>query len=596
MSSQVPFQVAPEVSLDSNARLARIPATVRHIHLIGVAGSAMAALAGMLAARGYRVTGSDNQLYEPTASLLQRLRIEIRHSYGADNLTPAPDLVVVGNVVPRANPEAQALLASSIPYVSMPEALWHFFLRDRRVLMVAGTHGKTTSTAMMAHVLEAAGRDPSMLVGGVARDFGTNYRLGDGPDFVIEGDEYDTAFFDKGPKFLHYHAAGAILTAVEFDHADIYRDLDHVKSSFRTLAAQLGEPDERAAHANVDRPAALAVTDNSSVPTAPANVTRPAKLISKDDDTSAAVATDGNSSTAAAATDGNSSTAAVATDGNSNTAAVATDGSSSTVSATHTSVRAAHANPARVLVVCADFPHALEVSAASAARRLTFGLSAGEFRATSITIGPAGARFSIERDGARIATDLQLPIGGRMNVANALGVWVLLREFGLADDELARGFKTFGGVKRRQEVVGEARGITVIDDFAHHPTAIGVTLEAVAERYAGRRLLAAFEPRSNTARRSVFQHGFAAAFDRAARVYLGAVYFKENDPIPAADRLDTDLLAAAIAARGPAAASLATTAAILERIVAEARPGDVVVCMSNGPFDGLPQRLLAALQ
>lgn len=485
--------VAPEVSSDSAARLARIPATVSHIHLIGVAGSAMAALAGMLSARGYRVTGSDNQLYEPTASLLRALRIEIRNSYDAVNLVPAPDLVVVGNVVPRANPEAQALLASSIPYVSMPEALWHLFLRDRRVLMVAGTHGKTTSTAMMAHVLEAAGRDPSMLVGGVARDFGTNYRLGNGGDFVIEGDEYDTAFFDKGPKFLHYRADGAIITAVEFDHADIYRDLDHVKSSFRALVAQM--------------------------------------------------------------------------------------------------------DATRVIVACADFPNALEVSAEARARRLTFGLKSGEYRATNIDIGAAGAHFSIERGdrGSRVASDLELPIGGRMNVANALGVWLLLREFGLSEDQLAHGLKTFGGVKRRQEIVGAARGITVIDDFAHHPTAIGVTLEAIAERYAGRRLLAAFEPRSNTARRSVFQQGFAAAFDRAARVYLGAVYFKENDPIPSADRLDTEMLAAAITARGPVAASFATTDAILEHIVADARSGDVVVCMSNGPFDGLPQRLVAAL-
>jgi len=185
-----------ETTSESVARLARIPAQVRHIHLIGVAGSAMAALAGMLAERGLRVTGSDNQLYEPTASLLKRLKIEVRNSFDGANLVPPPDLVVVGNVVMRANPEAAALLASSVPYVSMPEALWHFFLRDRRVLMVAGTHGKTTSTAMMAHVLVAAGRDPSMLVGGVARDFNTNYRLGAGADFVIEGDEYDTAFFD----------------------------------------------------------------------------------------------------------------------------------------------------------------------------------------------------------------------------------------------------------------------------------------------------------------------------------------------------------------------------------------------------------------
>jgi UDP-N-acetylmuramate: L-alanyl-gamma-D-glutamyl-meso-diaminopimelate ligase len=485
-------QLAAEAAADSAARLARVPAHVRRVHLIGVAGSAMAALAGMLVARGFSVSGSDNQLYEPTASLLKNLRIDLRTVYSGDNLAPPPDLVVVGNVVTRTNPEAAALIASPIPYLSMPEALWHFFLSDRRVLMVAGTHGKTTSTAMMAQVLAVAGRDPSMLVGGVMRDFATNYRLGEGHDFVIEGDEYDTAFFDKGPKFLHYHADGAIITAVEFDHADIYRDLDHVKASFRALAAQM--------------------------------------------------------------------------------------------------------DAARVIAVCADFPHALEVSAASRARRTTYGLRDGEFRAVDIHIGPAGARFSINRVGTRVANDLELPVGGRMNVANALGVFVLLSEFGVSLDELRRGLGAFGGVKRRQEIVGKARDIVVIDDFAHHPTAIAATLEATAERYAGRRLIAAFEPRSNTARRSVFQAGFAAAFDRAARVYLGAVYFKENDPIDPADRLDTDVLARTIAARGPHAEACASTDTILQKIVDDARPGDVIVCMSNGPFDGLPGRLVAALE
>src|SRR5271154_3362592 len=344
--------MAEVISAESAARMARGPLDVRHVHLIGVAGTAMAALAGMLAERGYRVTGSDNQLYEPTASLLKRMRVVVQKGFGPKNLVPAPDLVVVGNVVTRANPEAQALLESSIPYLSMPEALWHFFLKERRVLMVAGTHGKTTSTAMMAHVLDAAGRDPSMLVGGVAIDFGSNYRLGSGADFVIEGDEYDTAFFDKGPKFLHYGASGAIITAVEFDHADIYRDLEHVKASFRALAAKM----------------------NSSC----------------------------------------------------------------------------------VIVASADFPHALEVSAESRARRLTFGLARGEFRAVDITIGGDGATFAIVRGGSRFARDLKLPIGGRMNIANALGVWVLLKEFGLGDADLALGLESFPGVKRRQEIVGEA--------------------------------------------------------------------------------------------------------------------------------------------
>jgi UDP-N-acetylmuramate: L-alanyl-gamma-D-glutamyl-meso-diaminopimelate ligase len=483
--------MADPIITESAARMARVPRDIRHIHLIGVAGTAMAALAGMLAERGFRVTGSDNQLYEPTASLLARMRVEVQKGFGPQNLVPAPDLVVVGNVVTRANLEAQALLQSGLPYLSMPEVLWGFFLETKRVLMVAGTHGKTTSTAMMAHVLDAAGRDPSMLVGGVAKDFGSNYRLGSGGDFVIEGDEYDTAFFDKGPKFLHYRPHGAILTAVEFDHADIYRDLEHVKSSFRALAAQM--------------------------------------------------------------------------------------------------------EPTGILAVCADSLAALEVTEGSRARRLTFGLGAGEFRAAALSVGAGGARFSIERDGKAVADGLHLPIGGRMNVANALGVAVLLAEFGIGADEIARGLKSFRGVVRRQELIGMVRGVTVVDDFAHHPTAIRATLAAIAERFAGRRILAAFEPRSNTARRNVFQAEFTAAFDRAARVYLAPVYFKDNDPIPPGGRLSVEDLAAGIARRGPAAFACASTDDIVARMAADAREGDVALIMSNGPFENLKERLLAAL-
>jgi UDP-N-acetylmuramate: L-alanyl-gamma-D-glutamyl-meso-diaminopimelate ligase len=477
---------------DSAARLARVPARVHHVHLIGVAGTAMAALAGMLAERGYRVSGSDNQFYEPTASLLAKLNVERRTGFSAANLSPAPDLAIVGNVIVRDNPEAQALLASQIPYLSMPEALWHFFLRERRVLMVAGTHGKTTSTAMMAQVLSSEGHDPSMLVGGVAKDFGSNYRLGAGGDFVIEGDEYDTAFFDKGPKFLHYHPQIAIVTAVEFDHADIYRDLDHVKSSFRALADQM---------------------DSS-----------------------------------------------------------------------------------RTLVVCADFPHALDSTIATSARRLTFGLSAGDFRATDISAEPGGLRFDVEREGKRVAEDFHLPLGGRMNVANALGAFVMLTEAGLSAEEFARGIKAFNGVVRRQEVIGEGAGITVVDDFAHHPTAIRATLEAIGERFGGRRILVAFEPRSNTARRNVFQRDFAAAFDRASRVYLGPVYFKENDPIPVGERLDTRALAAEISSRRPVTIACESNEQILARLLDDARGGDVALFMSNGPFDRLKDRFLAALK
>jgi UDP-N-acetylmuramate: L-alanyl-gamma-D-glutamyl-meso-diaminopimelate ligase len=477
---------------ESEARLARIPATLRHVHLIGVAGTAMAALAGMLAERGLRVSGSDHQFYEPTSSLLRTARVELKVGFGGGNLVPTPDLVVVGNVIQRVNPEAQALLASTIPYLSMPEALRHFFLKDKKVLMVAGTHGKTTSTAMMAHVLASAGRDPSMLVGGVALDFDSNYRLGGGAYFVIEGDEYDTAFFDKGPKFLHYRAAGTIVTAVEFDHADIYRDLDHVKASFRALANQ-GEED-------------------------------------------------------------------------------------------------------RIFAVCADFPHALDAVKGSRAHSLTFGLNAGQFRATHIRVGADGAHFDVVSEGKTIARAMHLPIGGRMNVANALGVFVLLSEFGLSWDEIAHGLKSFKSVARRQQVLGEAAGVTVVDDFAHHPTAIRVTLQALGERFPGRRLLAAFEPRSNTARRNVFQREFGEAFAGASRVYLGPVYFKDSDPIPPNERLDTAALVAAIAAHGAPTFACASNEEILQRLLADCAAGDIAVFMSNGPFDDLKNRFLEALR
>jgi UDP-N-acetylmuramate: L-alanyl-gamma-D-glutamyl-meso-diaminopimelate ligase len=476
----------------SNVRLARIPEALRHIHLMGVAGSAMTALAGMLARQpGLRVTGSDNQLYEPAASMLRASNVELRPNYSPSNLEPPPDLVVVGNVITRLNPEAVALLHTGIPYISMPEALWHFFLKHKRVLMVAGTHGKTTSTAMMARVLEVAGCDPSMTVGGLTCDFNSNYRCGSGPEFVIEGDEYDTAFFDKGPKFLHYRPAGTIITAVEFDHADIYRDLDHVKSAFRALSEQLA--------------------------------------------------------------------------------------------------------PEHLLVVSADFPAALDVSSRTRAWRLTFGIRAGEYRAADIKNDRQGALFSINHGERCVAKDIRLPVGGRMNVANALGVWVLLKEFGLNEQQLAHGLANFNGVARRQEIVGESAGIIVIDDFAHHPTAIRATLEAISERYANSRILAAFEPRSNTARRSVFQSDFAQAFDRAARVYLAPVYFKENDPIPPDARLDVGMLAGAIAARGPVAFACAHIDEIAERMLADCHSGDILLCMSNGPFESLPKRLLEAL-
>ncbi|HZY58629.1 MAG TPA: Mur ligase family protein [Candidatus Binataceae bacterium] len=481
-----------ESEASSAARLSRVPAAPKRIHLMGIGGTAMAALAGMLKERGFSVSGSDNELYEPTASLLRRLAVDAKHGFAPANLEPPPDLVVVGNVITRNNPEAAALLESPIAYLSMPEALWHFFLSDRCPLMVCGTHGKTTSTAMMAQVLIAEGRDPGVLIGGVSLNLGSNYYLGAGRYFAIEGDEYDTAFFDKGPKFLHYRAQGAIITSLEFDHADIYRDLTHVKSAFEAMV--LGQ-------------------DRSGV-----------------------------------------------------------------------------------VAVCADYPAALEVAAQARARVITFGLRGGAFRAADIRADCAGTHFSVLREDNTVARDLLVPAWGIMNVANALGVFVLLREFGMSEAEIARGLASFKGVARRQELVGEAAGVTVIDDFAHHPTAIAATLEAITERYPGRRILAAFEPRSNTSRRNVFQAEFARAFDRASRVWLAPVFFKESDQIAPGERLETAVLAREINRRGPIAVACASNEELLHALSTEAKPADVVLVMSNGPFDNLKTRVLEELR
>jgi UDP-N-acetylmuramate: L-alanyl-gamma-D-glutamyl-meso-diaminopimelate ligase len=249
-----------------------------------------------------------------------------------------------------------------------------------------------------------------------------------------------------------------------------------------------------------------------------------------------------------------------------------------------------------VLAVSADFPDALDATSGTRARRFTFGLSSGDFRAVDIENDEHGAVFSIASRERPIAHNIRLPTPGRMNVANALGVWVLLKEFGLSDRELAGGLENFNGIARRQQVVGEAAGILVVDDFAHHPTAIRATLQALAEHYPGRRMLAAFEPRSNTARRSVFQAEFAEALTGAARVYLAPVYFKENDPIPPEARLDIGKLMEAISTRGAAALACSDTEEVAGRILADSRTGDLIVCMSNGPFGDLPNRLLEALR
>jgi UDP-N-acetylmuramate: L-alanyl-gamma-D-glutamyl-meso-diaminopimelate ligase len=459
------------------------------IHLIAICGVAMSALAGMLKQRGYEVSGSDENVYPPISTLLERLGIPIRHGFHAENLADRPDLVVVGNKVSRTNPEVEALLASDLSYVSLPQALAELFITDRHSIVVAGTHGKTTSTAMLAWVLEQAGRDPSVMVGGDALDFGGNYKLGGGTAFVIEGDEYDTAFFDKGPKFLHYRPQALLLTAVEFDHADIYRDLAHVKDAFRQLVAILPK-------------------------TAP-------------------------------------------------------------------------------LVVATDFPHARDV-AKKHPTVITFGLGA-EWQATNLRDNGTHTIFDVVHRGTTEGTAyLQLP--GGINARNALGVFVTARALGLRTAEILPGLQSFRGVARRQELVGEWRGVTLVDDFAHHPTAVAGAIAALRSRYPRRRLWAVFEPRSNTSRRKVFQREYAAAFAAADQVIIGGVFHKATDAVAESELFSPEHLADDLVHRGGQARAIADVDAIAAALDADARPGDVILLMSNGSFGGLREKLVATLR
>ncbi|MGH7785734.1 MAG: UDP-N-acetylmuramate--L-alanine ligase [Candidatus Binatia bacterium] len=471
----------------------RIPLDqVRRVHLVAIAGVGMAALAGMLMRRGFAVSGSDEQIYPPMSTALERLGIPVMLGYRPENLTPAPDLVVIGNKVSRDNAEVQGVLAAGLPYLSFPEALAEFFLAGRRALVVAGTHGKTTSTAMLAWVLECAGRDPGMMVGGESLDFGGNFKLGSGELVVVEGDEYDSAFFDKGPKFLHYRPSGAILTAVEFDHADIYADLDAVKAAFRRFVALLpaGGP----------------------------------------------------------------------------------------------------------LVVAQDFPHAVEIGrGAPQTAMTTFGATAEADWSLADLRDVAGATSFHIRYAGRDEGGVTLKVPGRMNALNGLGVYGLARAVGLTHAEIVPGLASFSGVARRQEVVGDYGGVTLIDDFAHHPTAVAGTLAAVRLRYPGRRLWALFEPRSNTSRRRVFQQDYVTALAPADRIVVAGVVLKATDRVGAEELFSADQLVADLVGRGAAARHMESADAICAAVAAEVQAGDVVLMMSNGDFGGLRRTLGAAL-
>lgn len=466
------------------------PSRVRRIHLLGIAGAGMGSFAGLLQAAGFEVTGSDENVYPPMSEVLGGLGIRAMSPYRAANLDEArPDLVIVGNVIRRENPEADAVRARGLPHTSFPAALAALFLESRHSVVVAGTHGKTTTTALLAHGLVEAGRDPSFLVGGVAQNFGASFRLGRGSHFVIEGDEYDTAYFDKGPKFLHYRPRTAIVTSVEFDHADIFDDLAHYESAFARF------------------------------------------------------------------------------------------------------VEVVH--PEGLLVVCASYPKAVALARRGRARVETYAVgAAADWTASRVEVGPSGAGFEVLRCGRAVAR-LSTALSGRHNVENALGAFAVATALGLSADEIARGAASFLGVRRRQELRGEVGGVAMVDDFAHHPTAVRETVAAVAARFPGRRLWAVFEPRSNTARRNTHQADYAAAFAGAARAIVAVP--QRTDRVPQGEALDVERLAREVTLSGVPAEAVAGVEAIVQRVAAGVRPGDVVLAMSNGSFGGFLDRLVAQL-
>ncbi|HKE86153.1 MAG TPA: UDP-N-acetylmuramate:L-alanyl-gamma-D-glutamyl-meso-diaminopimelate ligase [Vicinamibacterales bacterium] len=461
------------------------------IHLIGVCGTAMATLAALLKSRGHDVQGSDQHVYPPMSDFLVAEGITTLSGYLPEHITPDIDLVVVGNAISRGNPELEVVLERKVRHCSLPEAIRDHFLWNARSIVLAGTHGKTTTTSLTAWLLTHGGLDPSLLVGGIALNFGdhgSSYRVGRGRDFVIEGDEYDSAFFDRTAKFLKYLPDVAVINNIEFDHADIYADLEAVLLAFRRLV----------------------------------------RLVPRNG----------------------------------------------------------------LLLVGADSPHAHALVPTAVSPVETFGLGdEATWRARDIEHRDGLTRFTVQRRGEAFGR-FESPLLGVHNVRNTLAAIAVGAHVGLTPEVLAKGLRGFKGIKRRLETVGSARGVTVLDDFAHHPTAVQETLAALRGGYPGRRVWAVFEPRSASSCRRVFQDDFARAFGAADEVVVAAV-FRSN--LPDSERLSAEQLVDDLRRASRHARYIPEVDEIVTTIAAEARDGDVIVLMSNGGFGGIHQKLLRAL-
>ena len=469
----------------------------KHIHLIGICGTAMASLAGLLKQRGFGVTGSDAAAYPPMSDFLRELGIPVAQPFDVKNLQPRPDRVVIGNAMSRGNVELEHVLDQRIPFCSLPQLLHDEFLVGKEVLVVAGTHGKTTTTSMLSWIFHSAGLEPSFLIGGIAENFGSSFHLGSGKHFILEGDEYDTAFFDKGPKFLHYFPDAVILTSVEFDHADIYKDLDAVETAFKRLVNLIPR--------------------RGSI--------------------------------------------------------VAFDGA----------VGSSSESPSLERCLTKAFCPVERYGAGPRAN----------WKVTELRLAAADTSWTVLHNGEHWA-DLEFALAGEYNVWNATAAAALAHTCGVPKETIEAALKTFKSVKRRLEVKAQVNGITIIDDFAHHPTAIKETLKALRARYPGSRLWAILEPRSNTLRRRVLQTDLARSLAQADEVVVAGVF--RSEAIPENERLELRALAAEIQHNGRPARLLADADAIVQTVAPEFRTGDVVAILSNGGFGGIYEKLPARLR
>jgi UDP-N-acetylmuramate: L-alanyl-gamma-D-glutamyl-meso-diaminopimelate ligase len=465
-----------------------LPGPIRSIHFLGIGGTAMAAVAALLKQRGHHVTGSDENVYPPMSSFLAERGIAAMSPYAATNLDRAgnPDLVVIGNAIKRGNPEAEAVLERHMRYTSLPEIVREFLIRGRASIVVTGTHGKTTTTSLLAWTFQHAGLTPGYLIGGIPLNLGQGCACPpDARHFIIEGDEYDTAFFDKRSKFAHYLPDTVVINNIEFDHADIFPTLADIKLAFRRLINMV--PRNGLVLANGDDPNVRDVLANAPCPVK------------------------------------------------------------------------------------------------------TFGLGPGnDIRATDVRLTAASSEFCITPDA------FQIPLLGELNVRNALAAAAAALHHGLTPPQIQAAFSEFRGIKRRQEIRGQAAGVTVIDDFGHHPTAIRETLRALRIRFPQQRLWAVFEPRSNTTRRRVFQNELAASLAEADGVFVSQV--DRLQELPENERLQPEKLVADIAASGRPAHYLADADAIVAELTPLLRPNDVVIVFSNGGFGGIHAKLLQAIQ